>query len=181
MTFDEMMAGREPGSAVLDAADAVNSAFLWANRALDTDKEALWIRFGMPFTSGWIHRIAHANLERLDRFGDYLHEEHLTQTYPATPALTEPLESVGKTFEVAATIIDEVDAALNRFIAACSGGRMNALALATETLQMENSADRTRVLQVWKMWDSGGMSQTSFDSWVRRLTENDGGEAGGDD
>lgn len=179
MNFQEMMRFREPEKPVMEAADAVNYAFLWANRALDTTKEAVWIEFGLPFTSQFIHEIAHVNLKRLDAFGDVLHENHLKQTYPGTPALEEQIEDMDKVFEIVVTIIDEVDEALNRFIQAASGGRSNAMALAAENLQMENSADRTKALEAWKMWSSG-MSATSFDNWMLHLTHDDG-EAEADD
>lgn len=170
MTFEEMMRAREADSNVLEAADRLNNAYLFANRALDTVKEAIWIDFGLPFTSRFIHELAHANLERLDEFGDVLHENHLKQSYPPTSALDENIDSMDKAFEIVVTIIDEVDAALGRFIEACSGGRLNAMALAAENLQMKNSADRTKVLQAWQMWDAN-VSATSFDNWVAHLTE----------
>lgn len=173
MTFQEMMQFRAPEQPVMNAANAVNNAFLWANRALDTTKEAVWIDFGLPFTSQFIHEIAHINLKRLDAFGDILHENHLKQTYPATPSLDELIGDMDKVFEIVVTIIDEVDEALNNFIKAASGGRSNAMALAAETLQMENSADRTKVLQAWKMW-STGVANTSFDNWILHLMDHDG-------
>lgn len=180
MTFNEMMQMHMPDGAVMAAADDVNRVFLWANRALDTAKEAVWIDFGLPFTSQFIHELAHVHLERLDEFGDILHENHLRQTYPPTPALTEPVDSVDKAFEIAVAIIDEVDEALMRFIELTGGSRHNAMALAAENLQTENSADRTKVLEAWKMWDSG-VKGTSFDNWMLHLTHDGGMEVADDD
>lgn len=180
MNFEEMMQARMPDGAVLAAADDVNRAYLWANRVLDTTKEAVWIDFGLPFTSQFLHEMAHANLERLDAFGDVLHENHLKQTYPPTPALTEPVENVDKAFEIAVAIIDEVDEALGRFIELTDKGKHRAMALEAENLQMENSAERTRVLQAWKMWDSG-VKGTSFDSWMLHLTHMGTAEVAYDD
>lgn len=180
MTFQEMMAQRLPEDKILRAADGLNSVFLWANRALDTTKEAVWIDFGLPFTSQFIHDIAHINLERLDAFGDVLHENHIRQTYPPTSALTETIEDVDKAFEITVSIIDEVDAALNRFIETAGGGKFNAMALAAENIQMENSADRTKVLQAWKMW-STGVRGTSFDNWILHLTNGASMEVENDD
>lgn len=180
MTFQEMMQFRAPEQTVTNAANAVNNAFLWANRALDTTKEAVWIDFGLPFTSQFIHDIAHVNLERLDAFGDILHENHLKQTYPATPSLDEPIGDMEKVFEIVVSIIDEVDEALNDFIKVASGGRSNAMALAAENLQMENSADRTKVLEAWKMW-STGVAHTSFDNWILHLMDDNGEAEGSDD
>lgn len=169
MTFQEMMAQRAPEESILRAAGDVNSVYLWANRALDTTKEAVWIDFGLPFTSQFIHGLAHINLERLDAFGDILHEHHIRQTYPPTPELTEKIEDVDKAFEIVVAIIDEVDEALNKFIEAAGGGKFNAMALAAENLQVENSTDRTKVLQAWKMWATG-VKGTSFDNWILHLT-----------
>lgn len=176
MTFQEAMEARRPQENIVRAADNLNSAFLWANRALDTVKESLWIDFGLPFTSQFIHNLAHINLERLDEFGDFLHENHIKQSYPATPALTEEINDMNKAFEIVVGIIDEVDENLMDFIRAAGDGAFNALALAAEILQQKNSADRTKVMQAWKMW-SNTVSMTSFDNWVSHLTD----EVNGDD
>lgn len=172
MTFQEAMEARKPSEGLERAVNALNSTFLWANRVLDTVKEAVWIDFGLPFTSEFIHELAHTNLERLDTFGDYLHENFIRQSYPETPALVEPIEDMDKVFEIVVGIIDEVDEAILAVIEAAGGGVYNALALASENIQQANSADRTKVLQAWKMW-SNKPSYTSFDNWMEHLTSNE--------
>ena len=180
MEFRNWLGATMPGADVLTAADEVNDAFLFANRALDTVKESLLIEHGMPMTSDYIHKLAHVNLERLDGFGDILHERHLMQTYPATARLEEPITDVDKAFAVAVEIVDRVDEALRRFVAATNMGVLSALARKAEGLQMDNSADRTGLLKVWQMWDDS-RSKTSFDSWVGRVTGSAGSEVEDDD
>lgn len=169
MEFREWMDAARPGADVLEAADEVNYAFLFANRALDTVKEKLWIEHGMPMTSDYIHALAHVNLNRLDSFGDILHEKHLEQTYPATPALEEEISDVDKAFAVSVEIVDRVDAALRRFIGTTNIGDFSSMARSAETIQMANSADRLNLLKVWQMWDDS-RSKTSFESWVFHVT-----------
>ena len=79
---------------------------------------------------------------------------------------------MNKAFDVVADVIFDVDAALNRFIDATAGTENNSMSLSAENLQMENTADRTKVLEAWKMWDSNP-GKTSFDNWVKRLTESE--------
>jgi hypothetical protein len=166
------MEARKPSDGLERAVNALNSTFLWANRVLDTVKESVWIDFGLPFTSEFIHELAHINLERLDTFGDYLHENFIRQSYPETPALVEPIEDMDKVFEIVVGIIDEVDEAILAVIEAAGGGVYNALALASENIQQANSTDRTKVLQAWKMW-SNKPSYTSFDNWMEHLTSSE--------
>lgn len=170
MGFREAMAERRPGESLAKAINDLNAAFLWENRVFDTVKEAVWIDFGLAHTSDFLHRIAHEALERLDTFGDALHENFVRQSYPPTPSLDEEIVSVDRAFEIAVSTIDEVDTALQRVIEAASGSTYNALALAAENLQQSNSADRTAVLQAWKAW-SENVSTTSFDNWILHLTE----------
>ena len=173
MRFSEyQMIADERNAEMLKAASDVNYAYLWANRVLDTVKESIWVEHGLPFTSDFIHKLAHANLERLDKFGDILHESHMKQTYPGTPEFDETIEDMNKAFDVVADVIFDVDAALNRFIDATAGTENNSMSLSAENLQMENTADRTKVLEAWKMWDSNP-GKTSFDNWVKRLTESE--------
>lgn len=180
MDFRDWLAATKPGDDALTAADEVNYAFLFANRALDTVKESLRIEHGLPITSDYIHALAHINLERLDQFGDILHEEHLKQSYPATPSLDEPLPDVNKAFAVAVEIFFRVDEALRKFVSATNMGPLSALARKTEGLQMDNSADRAGLLTIWQMWDDS-RSKTSFDSWVGRVTGSAGNEVDDDD
>ena len=175
MGFKEAVAERRPGENLARAINDLNAAFLWENRVFDTVKEAVWIDFVLPHTSGFLHGIAHDALERLDSFGDALHENFVRQSYPPTPSLDEEIVSVDRAFEIAVSTIDEVDTAIQRVIEAASGSTYNALALAAENLQQSNSADRTAVLQAWGAW-SKNVSTTSFDNWVLRLKEGCGDE-----
>ena len=88
------------------------------------------------------------------------------------PLVDETIEDMNKAFDVVADVIFDVDAALNRFIDATAGTENNSMSLSAENLQMENTADRTKVLEAWKMWDSNP-GKTSFDNWVKRLTESE--------
>ena len=181
MEFREWLQDTSPGAGFLAAADEVNSAFLFANRALDTVKEAVLIEHGLPFASDMLHRLAHVHLQRLDAFGDILHEMHLSQSYPPTPKLDEKIEDMDKAYAIAVEIVRRVDEALKRFIRAVeSAGFDDAIARKAENLQMQNSADRTLLLQAWQMWDNT-LSKTSFDSWVLRLSQNMKSEVQADD
>ena len=71
-------------------------------------------------------------------------------------------------------IVDGVNEALGGFIRATADGEFNALSLKAEELQIANTDDRRKLLDAWTMWDQGGMSRATFDSWCRKLFE--GGE-----
>lgn len=168
MEFRQWLQDASPGGDMLAAADDVNGAFLFANRAMDTVKESVWVDHGLPFTSDMIHRLAHVQLQRLDTFGDILHEKHLKQSYPPTPGLNEQIEDIDKAFAISVEIVRRVDEALARFIQSAESAGCGAMARSAENLQMQNSADRTTLLQAWQMWDDS-RSKTSFDSWVLRM------------
>lgn len=170
MEFQEWLRDVSPGADLLAAADEVNGAFLFANRALDTVKESVLIEHGLPFASAMLHELAHVHLQRLDAFGDILHEMHWLQSYPATPRLDEKIEDMDKAYAVSVEIVRRVDEALKRFIQSADSAGFGAMARNAENIQMQNSADRTLLLQAWQMWDSS-RSKTSFDSWVRRLIQ----------
>ena len=64
--------------AIRDPARGVVAAYQDAARFLDTIKEWVYIETGMIHTSEFIHRMAHEMPKRFDRFGDILHERHLS-------------------------------------------------------------------------------------------------------
>lgn len=180
MEFRQWLQDASPGADMLAAADEVNGAFLFANRALDTVKESVLIEHGLPFASDAIHRLAHVQLQRLDDFGDILHEMHLLQSYPPTPRLDEQIEDVDKAFAISVEIVRRVDEALLRFIRSADAGGFHAMARNAENIQMQNSKDRTALLQAWQMWDDS-RSKSSFDSWMARMSALSGSEVEADD
>ena len=71
-------------------------------------------------------------------------------------------------------VVDEVERGLSGFIRAADNLQCRAAGRGAEELQMENSADRTRLLEAWSMWDNQ-VSASSFDKYVKILF------GGGDD
>ena len=49
-----------------------------------------------------------------------------------------------------------------------SQGHFPGLARQVESLQIENSKDRKKLLESWSMWDNGS-SMSSFDKWVKSI------------
>lgn len=154
----------------------VNAAYSDANKWLDTLKEYVYIEMGMPHLSDFIHRSAHVQLERLDIFGDLLHERHLMQVYPTTEELDiygemDNSGDVGKVFDLVVRFYEHINEALEAFHAATDKGEFRAMALTTEELMLANSRDYTTVLELWARWDEDGGSKTTFDGYVGELTE----------
>lgn len=123
---------------------------------------------GMPNLSDAIHRLEHIQPQRLDMWADAYRAWLLPLEYPATAELDEGIPDMDKLFEVCVQIVDEMDAALMKAIAATKGGEFNALSLATENLQVENARDRIDLLTMWAMWDNG-VSAAEFDNFVREM------------
>lgn len=157
---------RQPARDVVDA-------YQRANRFLDTVKESLYIEHGLIHTSEMVHKLAHEMPKQFDAFGDMLHERHLMVEYPATPELTERIESVDKGFEIVITVLDEVQEALEKFHAVTDTADFRPMALKTEELMLQNSQDYTRFLEAWMMYGKRS-SDTSFDNWVLHLLEEEG-------
>ena len=133
-------------------------------------KDLVLIDFSMPFLSDAIHALEHVQPERVDAFAAAIHSYGLLLEYPPTPELAEDFDNdLDRVFEVCVGIVDEIDEALGAFITDMSGGKFNSLALMAEELQVENGKDRTALLEAWGMWDNGGMSRSSFDSWCKKL------------
>lgn len=138
-------------------------------------KDRVLCDMGMPFLSDAIHRLEHKQPERIDEFAEIPHDYHLRLMYPGTPELDEDFDNdLDRVFEVCVAIVDGVNEALGGFIRATADGEFNALSLKAEELQIANTDDRRKLLDAWTMWDQGGMSRATFDSWCRKLFE--GGE-----
>ena len=143
-------------------------AFLNAERYFAAIKEVVWGRFGMKYLSDAIHALEHKQPERIDQFGDILHQRGVEIEYPATQELAEPLSDLDEVFRVCVEIVDSLEQALAGFICQTDELKLYALGREVETLQMENSADRTLLLEAWSMWDNG-VSASSFDKYVKIL------------
>ncbi|MEG2526872.1 MAG: hypothetical protein RSA62_06590 [Oscillospiraceae bacterium] len=148
-------------------------AFGSAERFFAHIKEVAWYDFGMRGLSDGIHRLEHLQPERVDVFADGLRQLGLFVEYPPIEELTEPLPDLDRLFQVCVGIVDEIDLALSAFIAVAATGETGATARIAEQLQVENSGDRTKLLEAWSMWDRGG-SAPGFDAWCARLFK--GGE-----
>ena len=130
---------------------------------------------GMVFLSNAVHHLEHVQPERIDLFAEIPHDYHLRLPYPGTPELDEEFDDdLDRVCEVCVQIVDEINEALGAFIRVTADGEFNALSLKAEELQILNTDDRKKLLEAWAMWDNGGMSRASFDSWCRRLFESDG-------
>lgn len=163
-------------SGLRDRMRDVMRAYGMAEKWFAAIKDKVLVEMGMPFLSDAIHRLEHMIPEEVDGFGDALHELGLLLEYPATPELAEPLNNdLDKVFECCVQILDETSEALGRFEQEAAGGLTNALSLQAEELQVRISGMRTHLLDAWRMWDNGGMSRASFDSWCRRLFKGGGG------
>jgi len=71
-------------------------------------------------------------------------------------------------FRVCVEVVDSVETALAGFIRKADEAQCWTLGREAENLQMDNSADRTQLLEAWSMWDNG-VSASSFDKYVRQL------------
>lgn len=152
-------------------------------------KERVWGEYGMVYLSRAIHTLEHKQPERIDRFASIMRQEGLELEYPGVPELDELLDNLDEVFRVCIELNDNIDRALQWLIdtadrrsergggrAQEEAGRFPALAREAEQLQVENSADRTKLLECWSMWNSSS-SISSFDKWVQVLYQlPDGGE-----
>ncbi len=145
-------------------------AFLNAERYFAAIKEVVWGRFGMKYLSDAIHSLEHEQPGRIDEFGYTLHQLGLEIEYPATPELDEPLGDLDEVFRVCVEIVDSVEQALAVFIRKADELQFYAQGREAENLQIQNSRDRTKLLEAWSMWDNRE-SASSFDKYVRILFE----------
>lgn len=151
----------------------VMTALLNAERYFAAIKEVVWGRFGMKYLSDAIHSLEHRQPPRIDQFANILHQLGLEIEYPATPELAEPLGDLDEVFRVCMEIVDNVEQALTGFIRKADELQFYAQGREAENLQIENSADRIRLLEAWSMWDNN-VSASSFDKYVRELYGGDG-------
>lgn len=156
-------------SELRDPARAVIGAYQQANRFLDTAQEWVLIEAGMPNLAAVIHEQAHLMPPRFDKFVEMLHERHLMAEYPATAEMDweEELHDLDDVFRCVIDAMEDIQDALEEFHAVTDNAKFRPMALFTEELMAENSADYTKFLQMWARWDNDGGSKTSFDSWVR--------------
>lgn len=158
-------------------------------------KEVVWGRYGMTYLSEAIHSLEHKQPERIDQFSAIMRQEGLEIEYPSVPELDEPLDSLDEVFRVCLELNDGVDKALQRFIdvadrktdemggtPGANQGRFPGLARQAETLQIDNSEDRKKLLEAWAMWGNGP-SMSSFDKWAKSIYDlpDDPDEEGDDD
>lgn len=144
------------------------TALLNAERYFAAIKEVVWGRFGMKYLSDAIHALEHRQPGRIDQLGDILHQLGLEIEYPATQELDEPLGDLDEVFRVCVELVDDVEKGLSEFIRVADNLQLWAAGRGAENIQLENSADRTRLLEAWSMWDNK-VSTSSFDKYVRVL------------
>lgn len=159
-----------------DPARRATASMQDAARGMDTLKEWVLVEMGLINTSNAIHLLAHAQPPRFDLVGDWLHQRHLIQEYPATAEYTKRPESLDEVFAEIIRMLDDIDAALKDFIRVSDELGLFALARQAETLQVTNSEDYEKWFYAWKMYDEADASPTSYDNWVLHLFEN-GGES----
>lgn len=144
-------------------------------------KEVVWGRYGMAYLSDAIHTLEHKQPERIDQFSAIMRQEGLEIEYPSVPELDEPLDTLDEVFRVCVELNDNVDRSLQRFINVAdrkeneaggvpnqNQGRFPGLARQAETLQIDNSEDRKKLLEAWSMWGNNP-SSSSFDKWVKSI------------
>ena len=155
-------------SVLRDPSRGVIAAYQNANRYLDAIQEYVLIEEGMPYLSMAIHKQAHKFPARFDKFADMLHERHLMAEYPATPEMDwrEELKELDDVFRCIMSAMDEIHEALEAFHEVVDNASFRPMALFSEELMAENSADYTFFLELWARWDNEHGSKTSFDSWV---------------
>ncbi len=180
-------------SALRDPMRQTVRAFWAAMHYFAAIKEVVWGRYGMAYLSDAIHTLEHKQPERIDQFSALMRQQGLEIEYPGTPELNEPLASLDEVFRVCVELTDNIDRALQCFIQVAdrkegeNGARpaelqgvFPGLARQAEQLQIDNSADRTRLLEAWSMWGNSP-SISSFDKWVKsRYDLDDNGEADDD-
>lgn len=168
----------------------VMRSFLVAAQYYAAIKERVWGRFGMLYLSQAIHSLEHKQGGRIDQFSGAIRQEGLEVEYPGVPELTNTLEDLDVVFQLCIERTDKIDEALQRFIDVADRrvneegeapspeqGKFPALARQAEQLQIDNSMDKTKLLEAWSMWGNKP-SMSSFDKWVKsRYDLGDDGEA----
>lgn len=160
-----------------DKARDVVGAYQNAARHLDALQEFVYIEIGLVHTARVIHNLAHEMPKRFDAFGEMLHENHLMTEYPATPEYPHLYEDMDAVFDNVMGVLDEIQMALYAFRAAAEEDpRTLPMGLVAEELMVQNSQSRTRIAEMWAMYDDEGVSATSFDNWVKDLGEGEDDE-----
>lgn len=144
-----------------------------ANRFYDTIQEYVYIEQGMKYCSQLIHKQAHRFPQRFDVFVDMLHERHLMGEYAETPEMNwrEELKDMDDVFSVLIGVLENIQEALEKFHAVTDNADFRPMALKTEELMTQNSADYTKWLELWYRWDNDGGSKTSFDGWCKHILD----------
>ena len=147
----------------------VMTAYGEAERFFALIKEITWAEFRMKSLTNYIHALEHIQPDAVDAFKDILAEQGLMVEYPPINELVEDLRDLDRVFEVCVEIVNNTDEALKEFIKVVDIDRpeFSAMARKAENLQMQNSAERTFLLEAWSMWDNNP-SYTSFDNWVEK-------------
>lgn len=156
---------KEPATAVVGAAQKVN-------RYLDTIQEWFWM-IGAKNTSAYIHSVAHKYPALFDEFVDMLHERHLHGIYPATEQMTREIADCGEAFAIAIEVLDELNDALEAFRTVTDNGKFRPMCLKTEELMLKNSAEYTKILEIWEMVNDAD-DCAAFDTWVKVTMMEDG-------
>ena len=165
--------GVPPYTGLREPSRAVSAAYGEGNKWLDQLKEYVYIEQGMPNLSRLIHNAAHRQLERLDDFGDLLHERRLAQFYPTTQELDlyGEVRDLDGAFALVIRVLEHVQAALLAFRDAAASAGLLPLALRTEELMLRNSGEYAVFLELWSRWDADGGSKTSFDGLCEEYLE----------
>lgn len=118
-------------------------------------------------------RLFHEFPKKFDAFIEMLHENHLMGEYPVTPELDlkAELQSVDDVFALLIKVTDNIQEVLDVFHKVADSALLRPMALFSEELMLQNSASRTKILALWKRWDTDGGSKTSFDSWVEKILD----------
>lgn len=154
-------------SPLRDPMRRVMTAYGEAERFFATIKEKTWANFGLKSLTNYIHSLEHLQGGYVDTFKAILAEIGLEIEYPAVGELAEEMPDLDKVFEVCVGIVDDVDEALRGFIAEIDERHkeFSALARKVENLQMQNSAQRSFMLEAWNMADND-VSLSSLDNWI---------------
>ena len=135
-------------------------------------KEIVWGRYGMAYLSDSLHTMEHKQPEYIDQFSAIMRQQGLEIEYPSVPELDELLDSLDEVFRVCIELndINVADRKENEVggVPSQSQGHFPGLARQVESLQIENSKDRKKLLESWSMWDNGS-SMSSFDKWVKSI------------
>lgn len=158
--------------AIRDRMRDVISAYSNAAKWYATIKEVTWAEFGLVHLTDAIHHLEHIQYEYIDEFKSIMAQIGLEVEYPPTQEFVESLEDIDKVMEVCVGIADETNKALSDFIEKSKEPEFQPLARQVEQLQIDNSKSKSKLLEIWSMWDKNP-SYSSFDNWVKHLYESE--------